>query len=67
MKKDATYIENGLIIIESELIDIESVRRQAAYGQAAPCWQRFNLYDGVISNRGEGTRGLEVPSYYEVP
>lgn len=46
---------------------MESMRRQAAYGQAAPRWQRFNLYDGIVSNRAEGTRELKVPSYHEVP
>jgi hypothetical protein len=67
MKKRSTHIENGLIIIESESTNIESVRRQAAYGQAAPWWQRFNLRDGVVRNRKEGTRGLEIPSCHEVP
>ena len=67
MKKHSTYIENGLIVIESESTDIESVRRQAAYGQAAPGGQRFDLCEGVVSNRREGTRGLKIPSCHEVP
>ena len=49
MRKDVTYIENGLII-KSESTDVGSVRRQGTYGQAAPWWQRFNLHRGAISN-----------------
>ena len=33
--KNVTYVKNGLFI-KSESTDIESVRRHAAYGQAAP-------------------------------
>jgi len=57
VKKDATYIENGLII-KSGSSNVGSVRRQAAYGQATPWWQRFDLRNSAISNFTEGIRAL---------